>query len=77
MKKKYSIWFWVGIGAVALILVLVVAKKAGWLGDSNTTKVSAEKVQPRDIIEPDQAFAIHLGFTLKDEILQPYADHVA
>lgn len=51
MKKKYSIWFWVGIGAVALILVLVVAKKAGWLGDSNTTKVSAEKVQPRDIIE--------------------------
>lgn len=51
MKKKYSIWFWVGIGAVALILILVVAKKAGWLGDSNTTKVSAEKVQPRNIIE--------------------------
>lgn len=51
MKKKRSIWFWLGIGAVALILILVVAKKAGWLGDSNVTKVSAEKVQIRDIIE--------------------------
>jgi HlyD family secretion protein len=51
MKEKRSIWFKVGIGAVVLILILVVAKKAGWLGDSNVTKVSAEKVKARDIVE--------------------------
>lgn len=51
MKKKRSAWFWIGIGAVVLIILLVVAKKAGWLGESNSTKVSVEKVQSRDIIE--------------------------
>lgn len=51
MAKKRSPWFWVGIGAVALIILLVVVKKAGWLGDSNLQKVSAEKVEARDIIE--------------------------
>ncbi|MBL7923120.1 MAG: efflux RND transporter periplasmic adaptor subunit [Bacteroidia bacterium] len=51
MAKKKSPWFWVGIAAVVLILLLVVAKKAGWLGNSKAVKVSAEKVERRDIVE--------------------------
>lgn len=49
--KKKSIWFWIGIVTVILIIGLVVAKKAGWLGDRNLTKVSTEKVIRRDLIE--------------------------
>ncbi len=51
MAKKKSIWFWVGIAAVILIIGLVIAKRAGWLGDSNLTKVSTEKVIRRDLVE--------------------------
>jgi len=36
---------------VVLIIVLVIAKKAGWLGNSDAVKVSTEKVTKRDIVE--------------------------
>ncbi len=51
MSKKRSIWFWVGVGTVVIIVLLAVAKKAGWMGDSNRIKVSAEKVLRRDLVE--------------------------
>jgi len=39
------------IGAVVVVLFLVVAKKAGWLGDDETLKVAVEKVSKHTIIE--------------------------
>jgi HlyD family secretion protein len=51
MANKSSLWWKIGMGATILIILLVVAKKAGWLGDSNTLKVSVEKAEQRDIIE--------------------------
>lgn len=51
MANKSSLWWKIGIGATVLIILLVVAKKAGWLGDSNALKVSVDKAEQRDIIE--------------------------
>lgn len=51
MAKKKSIWKWIGIGAVVLIILLTIAKSAGWIGGNNATKVSTEKVLRRDIVE--------------------------
>jgi HlyD family secretion protein len=51
MANKSSLWWKIGIGATVLIILLVVAKKAGWLGDSNALKVSVEKAEQRNIIE--------------------------
>lgn len=51
MANKSSLWWKIGIGTTVLVILLVVAKKAGWLGDSNSLKVSVEKAEQRDIIE--------------------------
>ena len=39
------------IGVIVLILILVIAKKAGWIGDSDKTDVAVEKAEKRKIIE--------------------------
>lgn len=39
------------IGAIALIILLVVAKQAGWIGITDLTKVSTQKVEIRNITE--------------------------
>jgi HlyD family secretion protein len=51
MAKKSSIWVKLGIGAVILIVILTIAKAAGWLGNSDEIKVSVENASKRDIIE--------------------------
>jgi HlyD family secretion protein len=51
MATKKSPWIWVGVGAVALIIILAIAKKSGVIGSGTETKVSAEKVTKRDIVE--------------------------
>lgn len=51
MSDKSSLWKKIGIGAVIVVVLLVVAKKAGWLGSSDVTKVSTEKVLRRNITE--------------------------
>jgi HlyD family secretion protein len=51
MTKKKSIWFWIGIAVVAVVILSAIAKKAGWIGSNNQIKVSVEKVERRDIIE--------------------------
>ena len=45
-KTRYFI-----IGSVALIVLLIVAKKAGWIGQEEFTKVATETVQYRAITE--------------------------
>jgi HlyD family secretion protein len=45
MKKK------IGIAVVVVVIGLVVAKKVGWLGSNNSTKVSVEAATKRDIVE--------------------------
>lgn len=51
MAKDSSIWKKVGIAFVALIIILVVAKKAGWIGSGDEVKVSTDKVDMKDITE--------------------------
>jgi len=51
MAKDSSVWKKVGIAAVALIIILVVAKKAGWIGSGDEVKVSTDKVELKDITE--------------------------
>ncbi len=51
MSKQNSIWKKVGIGAGVLILILVIAKSAGFFGEANAIKVSTDKVVTRDIEE--------------------------
>jgi len=51
MANKKTVRVWVGVAAIVLLIVLVVAKRAGWLGDSNLVKVSVEKVIRRDLVE--------------------------
>ncbi|MDP4283154.1 MAG: efflux RND transporter periplasmic adaptor subunit [Bacteroidota bacterium] len=48
MNKKLK---WVIISLVVLIIVLVILKKTGVIGKDNTTKVTAEKVTKRTIVE--------------------------
>jgi len=45
MKKK------IGIAVVIVIIGLVVAKKVGWIGSNDATKVSVESAAKRDIVE--------------------------
>jgi HlyD family secretion protein len=40
-----------GIATVILIIALVIAKKQGWVGESNAAEVSIEKVTKRTIVE--------------------------
>ncbi len=44
--KKYLIW-----GAVALLVILIIARRAGLIGGKEHTKVSTEEVTERDITE--------------------------
>ncbi|MBL0047762.1 MAG: efflux RND transporter periplasmic adaptor subunit [Bacteroidetes bacterium] len=39
------------IGVIVLILLLVIAKKAGWIGDNDKTAVAVEKAEKRKIVE--------------------------
>lgn len=50
-KKKNKSLLYLGIGAGALILFLIVAKSAGWVGQQEGTKVSTAKVERKTIIE--------------------------
>jgi HlyD family secretion protein len=50
MKKKNTMRNIIIVGTL-IIIILVVAKKAGWLGDDVSTKVSTEKVSVQTIIE--------------------------
>lgn len=50
MTKKKTLRY-VIIGVVALIIILLIAKKAGWIGNENYTKVATEKSQLRSITE--------------------------
>jgi HlyD family secretion protein len=45
MKKK------IGIALVIVIIGLVVAKKAGWIGSNDAVKISVESASKRDIVE--------------------------
>ncbi len=49
--KKNNLIRNLAIGAVILIVLLAVAKKAGWLGDDETLKVAVEKVARHTITE--------------------------
>jgi HlyD family secretion protein len=50
MKKNKIIWY-LGGAAVLLIIVLVAAKSAGWVGKEEGIKVSVSKVEHKTIIE--------------------------
>lgn len=50
MKRKKIIWISV-IAVLALIILLAVGKKYGWIGGSIVTKIATEKVEKRTIIE--------------------------
>ncbi|MFM7015346.1 MAG: efflux RND transporter periplasmic adaptor subunit [Bacteroidota bacterium] len=45
MKKK------IGIAVIIVIIGLVIAKKVGWIGSNQATKVSVESAAKRDIVE--------------------------
>ena len=50
MKKKHTTRNII-IAVVAILILFVIAKKAGWLGDDTIIKVSTEKVSRQNIIE--------------------------
>ncbi len=49
MTKKLMIWLGVAVGV--LLLFVIVGKKAGWISNDNSEKISTEKVSKRDIVE--------------------------
>ncbi|MEI7802383.1 MAG: efflux RND transporter periplasmic adaptor subunit, partial [Bacteroidota bacterium] len=49
MTKKLMIWLGIAVGA--LLLFVIIGKKAGWISSDNSEKVAAEKVSKRDIVE--------------------------
>ena len=51
MKKKTNWVLYISILCVVIIVLLLVAKKAGWIGQDVTVKVATEKVQKKDITE--------------------------
>ena len=51
MKKKNNLILYISIVSVAVIVMLVVGKKAGWFGKDMAVKVATEKVQKKDITE--------------------------
>lgn len=50
-KKGNRLWIILGTVVVLGIVLLVVAKKAGWAGKGTQIEVSSEKVTPRSIVE--------------------------
>lgn len=51
MAKKKSPMKWLIIAVVTLIILAIVAKKAGWIGGAEAKKVTIEKVETRSIVE--------------------------
>src|SRR4051812_2121959 len=51
MKKKNSLLKWSIILVAALVLFMIIGKKAGWIGGPGKTPVSSEKATRRTIIE--------------------------
>ena len=50
MKKFFSVRNII-FGLIAIVLLVVIARKAGWIGGDDATKVTAEQVEKRTIIE--------------------------
>lgn len=51
MTKKNNLLKYILIGVGVLLMLLVIARKAGWIGEEDNIKVSAEKVTTETIIE--------------------------
>jgi len=51
MKKKNNTVLYLSILGIAVIILLIVGKKAGWFGKDMALKVAIEKVQKKDITE--------------------------
>lgn len=51
MKKKNNTVLYLSILGIAMIILLIVGKKAGWFGKDMALKVAIEKVQKKDITE--------------------------
>lgn len=51
MASKKNLYKTLIIGGVALLVLLVIARKAGWIGEDDNIKVSAESVTSETIIE--------------------------
>lgn len=51
MTKKNNLLKYILIGVGVLLIFLVIARKAGWIGEEDNIKVSAEKVTTETIIE--------------------------
>lgn len=49
-KSNKKFWIWGSIG-VLIIIILIIAKKQGWIGIQDITRVSVETVEKRDIFE--------------------------
>lgn len=50
MSRKVLIWL--GVFVAGLIIIMVVAKKAGWIGkDPNTKEIQVTQIEPLDIVE--------------------------
>ena len=50
-KRKRKITKWSIIGALAIIIILIIGKKADWFGNENLHKVSTEIVERRNVSE--------------------------
>ena len=50
MKKNKLIWYLVG-AVVVLLIFVAVAKKKGWIGQTDPTEVSTQRVKHADVIE--------------------------
>jgi len=50
-KPNQKLYYFIGAIVIIAVIALVIAKKQGYLGKSNFTKVSIEKVEKRSIIE--------------------------
>jgi HlyD family secretion protein len=51
MASKKNLYKTLIIGGVVVLLLLVIARKAGWIGEDDNIKVSAESVTSETIIE--------------------------
>ena len=51
MAKKNKLMKWLVISVIALIVISIIGKKAGWIGGDHKKEVSVEKVKKREIIE--------------------------
>ncbi len=49
--KNNKLIYWLGGAVIALILIALVAKKQGWIGNSSGKQVAVEKAQLRSIVE--------------------------